>query len=328
MAIKKAGDISLELLEQSKAAQASPKEVFGLAHFGPAWPRLNLLTRGIQPRTFTLFLARQKVGKSTFISQMLPEWGVQAREVGKVVRVVTLETTMLTYLGRTAAQLAGIRDPLRIRAGMLEKGEVKNYRLALRTLNGLPVEFLSNEYDMAEEETFQARYSGIGLGQVEEFVRQPDTFLWVVDHVGLINRQGQGKGATEQLEAIANKLTFLSNRYVGGIGIHHLNRNSLDGGTPGFENIAGSDVFGRNAGALYFLWRPFFEARNRTPEDLQLMKSMGGDPGLLIFKSRSEGNGAVGVFWRDETASFEESDRSEEDLPRPGQAARRQPPVG
>lgn len=308
---------------QSREAQAHPKEIFGIAHYGESWPRLNALSRGVQKNTFTLFLARMKVGKSTFISQMLPEWGLQAKEAGRVLRIVTLETTMGTYLGRTAAKLAGIKDPLRIRAGMLTKDEQKNYKLALETLYNLPIEFLSNEVDLTEKETFIGGYSGIGIDQIEEFVRQDDTFLWIVDHCGLINRQGQGRGTTEQLEGIANRLTLIANRYVGGIGIHHLNRNSLDGGTPSFENIAGTDVFGRNAGAIYFLWRPFFESRNRTPEDIEMMTAMGGDPGLIIFKSRSEGNGSVGIFWSNEYAAFEESDLREEDMPRPGQGRRR-----
>lgn len=312
------------MLEQSKEAQANPREIFGIAHFGDSWPRLNKLTRGIQEKTFTLLLARQKVGKSTLISQFLPEWGLQAKSAGKVLRVVTLETTMKTYLGRTAAQLAGIKDPLRIRAGMLSSQEQAEYKEALRTLYKLPIEFLSNEYDMSQEETFRAGYSGIGMAEIEEFVRRDDTFLWVVDHVGLINRQTErGKGNTEQLEQIANRLTIIANRYVGGVGIHHLNRGSLDGGTPSFENIAGTDVFGRNAGALFFLWRPFFEARNRTPEDLEMMRAMGGDPGLIIFKSRSEGNGSVGIFWSNDYAAFEESDKDEENIPRPGQSRRR-----
>lgn len=282
-----------------------------------------MLTRGLQKNTFTLFLARQKVGKSTFISQMLPEWGTQAKDAGKTLRIITLETTMTTYLGRTAANLAGIKDPLRVRAGMLNTDEFNNYKRALETIRDLPIEFLSNEVDLSEKETMIGGYSGIGIDQIEKFVRKSDTFLWVVDHVGLINRQGQGKGTTEQLEQIANRLTLIANRYVGGIAIHHLNRNSLDGGTPSFENIAGSDVFGRNAGAIYFLWRPFFESRNRTPEDLEMMNAMGGDPGLIIFKSRSEGNGSVGIFWSNEYAAFEESDTREEDMPRPGQGRRR-----
>lgn len=324
MALKTAQQISKELREQYKQARANPREIFGVAHFGPKWPKLNKLTRGLQDKTFTLLLARQKVGKSTLISQFLPEWGVQAKEAGKVLRVVTLETTMLTYLGRTAAQLAGIKDPLRIRAGMLTVPEQKDYGLALRTLEALPIEFLSNEIDLTEKETMIGGFSGIGMDQIEAFVRQDDTFLWVVDHVGLINRQGVGgKGTTEQLEGIANRLTIIANRYVGGIGIHHLNRSSLDGGTPGFENIAGTDVFGRNAGAIYWIWRPFFESRNRTAEDLEMMRAMGGDPGLILFKSRSEGNGSVGMFWSNELAAFEESDNDEEDMPRPGQGRAR-----
>ena len=126
------------------------------------------------------------------------------------------------------------------------------------------------------------------------------------------------------MASIADRLAYISNRYVGGIGISHLNRESLDGGLPSFENIAGTDVLGRNAGALYFLWRPFFESRTRTPEDVQMMDAMGGDPGLLIFFSRDEGYGQTGIFWNRDLVSFEESDTREEDLPRPGQGNRRQ----
>lgn len=311
------------MYRQSKEAQANPREIFGIANFGDSWPKLNILTRGLQHKTFTVLAARPKVGKSTLISQFIPDFAIQARDARKVLRIVTLETTMATYLQRTAAQLAGIKEPLRIRAGMLDKQERRDYALALQTLRDLPIEFLSNEYDLSERETYQPGFSAIGMRNIEEFVRQDDTFLWVVDHAGLINRQDQGRGTTEQLEAIANRLTFIATRYVGGIAITHLNRMSLAGGMPSFENLAGTDVFGRNAGQLYFLWRPFFEARNRTPEDLEMIKAMGGDPGLIIFKSRSEGNGSVGIFWNTELAAFEESDIREEDLPRPGQGSGR-----
>lgn len=306
------------MLKQSNEAQKNPKEIFGLANFGPDWPRLNRLTRGIQPKTFTVLAARPKVGKSTFISQMLPDFAIQARDEGKVLRVVTLETTMATYLGRTAANLAKIQDPLRVRAGMLEPWEQKNYKLALKSLNGLPIEFLSNEYDMQEDETLIGGYSAIGMDEIEAFIRQDDTFFWVVDHMGLINRRNMGKNTMEQLEGIANKLTVVANRYVGGIGITHLNRNALDGGPPGIENIAGTDVFARNAGAMYLLWRPMFESRRRTPEDLELVEALGGDHGLIRFSSRSEGSGSVGIFWRNAIASFEETDMREEDIIRPG----------
>lgn len=306
------------MFRQYKAAEVNPREIFGVANFGPDWPRLNKLTRGLQEKTFTVLAARPKVGKSTFISQMLPDLAVQARAAKKVLRIVTLETTMTTYLLRTAANLAKIKEPLRIRAGMLEPWERKNYGLALESLKSLPIEFLSNEYDMHEDETMIGGYSAIGMEQVEQFIRQDDTFVWVVDHMGLINRRNMGKNTMEQLESIANQLTVLSNRYVGGIGITHLNRTALDGGPPGIENIAGTDVFARNAGAMYLLWRPVFESRRRTPEDLELIEALGGDHGLIRFHSRSEGSGSVGMFWRNETASFEETDMREEDILRPG----------
>lgn len=258
------------------------------------------------------------------MSQWLPDLALQAKDKGKVVRVVTLETTMKTYQRRSAARLAKISDPLRIRKGLLEQEELKRYNLALKTLSQLPIRYLSNEYDMSEEELMRVGSSAIGMSQIEDFIRQPDTFLWVIDHIGLINRKNIGSRNDEQLAAIADRLAFISNRYVGGIGITHLNRESLDGGLPSFENIAGTDVLGRNAGALYFLWRPFFESRNRTPEDIAMMEAMGGDPGLLVFYSRDEGYGHTGIFWNKNLASFEESDIREEDLPRPGQGQRRQ----
>jgi replicative DNA helicase len=318
MSVKSSKDISIELLRQSNEAQANPKEIFGIANFGTDWPILNKLSRGLQHKTFTVLMARPKVGKSMLVSQWVPDLALQAQEAGKVLRIVTLETTMTTYQQRTASQLAGIRDPLRIRAGYLDAEERKRYKQALKTLHELPIEYLSNEYDMTEEQALIGGYSAIGLDQIEQFIRQQDTFLWVIDHMGLINRKSMGKGPTEQLEAISNRLAILSTRYVGGIGITHLNRNSLDGGVPSFENIAGTDVFARDPGALYFLWRPFFESRRKTPEDLEMMEAMGGDPGLLIFKSRNEGDGSVGLFWSKEYASFTETDKREGEIPLPG----------
>lgn len=258
------------------------------------------------------------------MSQWLPDLARQARDAQKVVRVVTLETTVKTYQRRAAARLAHITDPLRIRKGLLDDTESKRYRLALKTMSQLPIDYLSNEYDMSEDEAMQSGSSQIGMSVIEEFIRQPNTFMWIIDHIGLINRRSTSGRADEQMASIADRLAYISNRYVGGIGISHLNRESLDGGLPSFENIAGTDVLGRNAGALYFLWRPFFESRTRTPEDVQMMDAMGGDPGLLIFFSRDEGYGQTGIFWNRDLVSFEESDTREEDLPRPGQGNRRQ----
>lgn len=323
MAHKTAEELSYELLEESKAAQKNPRDIVGIADYGPEWPRWNALTSGPQEKTFTLLMARPKVGKSVLVSQWLPDLALQAQDAGKVVRVVTLETTMKTYQRRAAARLAKITDPLRIRKGLLEPEEAKRYRLALKTLSQLPIEYLSNEYDMTEEQTMREGNSAIGMGQIEAFVRKPDTFLWIIDHIGLINRKSTTR-SDQQLGEIADRLAYISNRYVGGIGISHLNRDSLGGGLPSFENIAGTDVLGRNAGALYFLWRPFFETRTRTPEDVQMMEAMGGDPGLLIFYSRDEGYGQTGIFWKRELVSFEESDKTEENMPRPGQGQRRQ----
>lgn len=318
---KTAKEISYELLEESKEAQKNPREIVGIADYGPDWPRWNALTSGPQEKTFTLLMARPKVGKSTLMSQWLPDLAIQAQDAGKVVKVVTLETTMKTYQRRAAARMAKISDPLRIRKGLLDVAESKRYRLALKTLSELPIHYLSNEYDMTEEEAMREGSSAIGIGAIEDFIRDPRAFLWVIDHIGLINRRNTGR-SDQQLAEIADRLAYISNRYVGGIGISHLNRDSLDGGLPSFENIAGTDVLGRNAGALYFLWRPFFESRSRTPEDVQMMEAMGGDPGLLIFFSRDEGYGQTGIFWNKELVSFEESDIREEDMPRPGQSRR------
>jgi DnaB-like helicase C terminal domain len=333
MSVKSSSQISRGLAEQYKEVQANPQAVFGIANFGPAWPHLNGLSRGLQRKTFTVLMARQKVGKSMLISQWVPEFALQAKAVGKVLRIVTLETTMDTYHMRTAAKLAAIQNPMRIREGTLTKPERLRYFQALKDLDSLPIEYLSNEYDLSEEEDEEKSRIGsgsIGMQEVEGFIRQPDTFLWIIDHMGLIRRQNTGKGANEQLAAIADQLTYISNRFVGGIGITHLNRSSIDGGPPGFENIAGTDVFGRNAGALYWLWRPYYEARSHSAEDEEMEEALGGDHGLLIFKSRNEGNGTVGVFWSKSYAGFTETDLREGNIPMPGQgrrAATRQPPA-
>lgn len=323
MSVSNSRAISIALKHDSEAMQANPKDIFGYWNYGERWPKLNELTGGGQENVYTVFVSRPKIGKSMFWSGVVPAIAQQAKSVNKVVRIVTLETTMKAYQRRMAAMLGAIKNPLAIRRGRLSDEEVADYDKALKILAKLPIEYLSNERIvtnngfLTEEETMIEGGSTISMRDIWDFVKQPDTFMWIVDHTGLISERGMG--IKDRTDTIADKLASLANRYVGGVAISHLNRASVGGGIPSIENIANSDKQGQNAGAIYLLTRPYKESRTLTADDYAIMDAKQGDEGLIRFHSRDEGSGSVVVFWSDIYASFSELEKTERDLRMPGQ---------
>ena len=282
---------------------------------------MNRLTGGPQANHFMVLASRPKVGKSMLVSGWLPWIAHQAAQQGKVVRVVTLETTMASYQSRSAAMLARLNDPLNIRRGMLNKDEVDRYYRALAKLRDLPIEYLSNErdLDMTPEQAMRDGASGVSLVDIRKFVAQRDTFLWVIDHIGLIATDTY---SADRMVGITNGLTDLAHKFVGGIAITHLTRASV-GGIPSIESLSSTDQLGRNADALYLIYRPFAVRTGLTPEQLATIDGFGGDPGAIFFKSRDEGAGTVGVVWKSGLASFVEADWEEDEIPLPTAPARR-----
>lgn len=295
--------ISKALLSEWEDARKNPKEVFGFGNYGDHWPTLNRLTGGIKNKVWTVLASRPKVGKSMMVSGWIPAIAMQARAVNRIVRVVTLETTMKAYQRRTAAIMAGIPNPMNIRRGMLSQQEADDYVGALRFLADLPIEYLSNETTLSEREAMMFGNSSITMKDIKAFLKQDDTFWWVVDHMGLVN-DINAKDPTASMLIAANQFAIFAHQYTGGMCVTHLTRASVGGGMPSLEHLSGSDGVGKNADEAFLIWRPWKEARSLKPEEAEMVKD--GEPGLLVVVSREESGGIIPVYWNKRTASFTE----------------------
>lgn len=302
--IKTSADTSRELREELNAALLHPREIFGYGHYGERWPRLNTMSGGLQPKTLGVLAARPKVGKSMLAAGWVPGIAEQAMMEGMVVRVVTLEMTRKSYQRRMAAIMAEIADPMNIRRGTITQEEVKRYQRALNWLESLPIEYLSNEVDLTEEEAMLVGNSPVTFDELNRFVRgDGDTYWWLLDHIGLVADLDSNGDITRSIYNLANKLVTLAHTSAAGLVITHLTRTSA-GQMPTIESIAGSDQVGRNADTIMLLSRPFRDAANLTDDEIELLKD--GEPALLQYISRDEGTGIDVLWWDKALAAFGE----------------------
>lgn len=310
-AVKTAADTSQELRQELEEALLHPRSIFGYAHYGDQWPRLNEMSGGLQVKTLGVLAARPKVGKSMLAAGWVPGIAEQAMQVGMVVRIATLEMTRKSYQRRMAAIMAGIADPMNIRRGTIGDEEVKRYRRALDWLEELPIEYLTNEIDLTDEQAMIVGNSPVTFDELNRFIRGGDgqeTFWWLLDHIGLIADLDSNGDVTRSIYNLANKLVTLAHTSASGLVITHLTRASV-GYMPTIESIAGSDQVGRNADQIMLLSRPFRDAANLSDEELEMLRD--GEPAILQYISRDEGTG-VDVLWWDKTlAAFGEMELPE-----------------
>lgn len=301
-----AAETSLELEEELDLALDNPREIFGYANYGEKWPRLNKMTGGIHENQLGVMAARPKHGKTMLITEWIPPIAEQAILEDKVVKVISLEMSRKAYQRRMAANMAGIKNPMNIRRGMLDAKEQVEYRKALNYLSSLPIEYLANEVELDEEEAMRFGNSSITYEDVAKFVRgNGDTFWWVLDHAGLLKDMGDGQDTTRNMYQLANKMATLAHTVATGMVITHLTRLSV-GGMPSIEAIAGTDQWGRNADEIYLLWRPYLGAGELSEEDEEATKD--GEPAFLQVVSRDEGSGLSVLWWDKHLVSFSELD--------------------
>jgi hypothetical protein len=293
------------LEDQLDAALRNPGEIFGYARYGDGeqWAQLDHLTGGLQRNSYTVLAAFPKVGKSMFAATIIPFVAEQAVAEDKVVRVCTLETTEEVYTRRMAAVMSGIRDPKNIKRGTITPEEEKRYRSALKYLNSLPIEFLSFGRDMEFEETMIPGGSGVTVDDVRDFVHGTgDTFLWVVDHLGLLRNTEQSRDTYTNIVSLNDKLTDLAHNVGTGIVVTHLTRASR-GSRPTLGSLAGADQIGRNLDVGLIIDRPIMDME-LTGEQVEMYRE--GEPASLYFYSRDEGMGVVPMWWQHEYACFKE----------------------
>jgi hypothetical protein len=306
-----AADVSDQLLSELEEALGHPQDIFGYGRYGDGeqWSHLDMMTGGLQDKTLAVMAARPKRGKSMLVAGWVPLIAEQASERGEVVRVVTLEMQRKSYQRRMAAIRAQIKDPMNIRRGKLTPEEVVRYKQALMDIASLPIQYLSNEEDLDEDEALQLGNSGVTFKDIKAFIEgraDPDgyaTYWWVVDHIGLISDLTPDGNVTTSIYSLANKLANLAHREAAGMVITHLTRAST-GGMPTIESIAGSDQVGRNADQIFLLSRPFMDLPDLTEEQQEQLKE--GEPGFLQFFSRDEGSGIDTLWWDRERATFRE----------------------
>ena len=316
-----AASTSDELREELDAALSHPNEIFGYAKYGwdKDWRQLNKMTGGIQPKSLSILAARPKRGKSMLAAAWVPQVAEQAMSEDKVVRVVTLEMQRKSYQRRMAAIMAGIPNPMNIRRGTLDKQEQKRYLRALDELSILPIEYLSNEVDLTEEEALKLGNSPVSYDEVSSFIRGRmgggETYWWVLDHIGLLTDLSTYGDVTTSVYSLANRLAGLSHTVATGLVITHLNRASA-GSVPTIESIAGSDQVGKNADQIFLLSRPFMDVPNLEEKDQKLIED--GEPAFLQFYSRDEGSGVDILWWQSKYATFKEIDWPEgKEIPMP-----------
>lgn len=326
--VKTAQETSLELRDELESALLHPKEIFGYARYGDGskWARLDKMTGGLQDRSLAVLASRPKRGKSMLAAAWVPTIAYQAMAAGEVVRVVTLEMMRKSYQRRMAALIAGIKDPMNIRRGWLSEEEEHMYRMALKTLADLPIEYLSNEEDLSEKDAMKLGNSPVTFDEVDRFIRakkgQP-TYWWVLDHIGLLNDLTTYGDVTTSIYSLANKLAGLAHSAASGLVITHLTRAST-GAMPTIESIAGSDQVGRNADQIFLLSRPFMDVPELGEEDKAFLESAEGEPAFLQFYSRDEGSGLDVLWWQYKYARFNEMDIAEDvKVPMPAAKKRR-----
>lgn len=302
-------ETSIELAIELDAALTHPNVIFGYGRYGDGkvWQELDKLTGGLQELSFGVLAARPKVGKSMIAAAWVPYIARQALLVGKVVRVVTLEMSRKAYQRRMAAIMAGIKDPTSIKTGYISREEQREYRKALDELALLPIEYLAVEKVLTDEEAMVPGNSIITYVDVDQFIRRTDTgetYWWLLDHIGLLNDlRGYGEVHTSIYD-LANKLARLAHTVATGLVITHLNRAAVGNSGVSIEHISGSDQVGKNGDQIFLLRRPWFEAGELNPEDLEAIKD--AEPCWLQFYSRDEGSGLVNLVWSPRHARFDE----------------------
>ena len=302
--MRTAADTSKQLKREWEEAKANPRYIYGYGRYGDGkqWAKLDALTGGLQKINLGVLVARPKTGKSMMAAAWVPHIAEQADRVGQVVRIVTLETTRMTYQRRMAALMAAIKDPKNIKRGMLTEDEEKEYLRALDWLEMLPIEYLDNR-DLDESAALKFGNSPISFDKMSKFIIDPgDTYWWLLDHVGLLSDLRGGDNRTYLLYKLADQLADLAHTYCTGVMITHLNRETSHG-KPTLSSIGGADQIGRNADQIFTIWRPWMEEEE---EDRRLAGVMEHEPAFLLFNSRDEGSGMVQLMWHTEYAAYTE----------------------
>lgn len=296
-----------ELKNRAVEASLHPRKVYGYAHYGQyaegpehpvdgdTWLTFDRVTHGIHPHKFVYLAARQKVGKTRFLAGLLPNIAEQVPDE-QVIRVFTFETSTKMWLQTSAATIAGIPDPTFIDTGELEEEQLDGYLKALDYLDTLPILYYETPMDFDHlRYLVEARKSGARK-----------TFLWVLDHIGLVTDSGIGNDGSSGLRGLSRNISYLCHATATGIIVGHLNRASV-GFEPSLASLAGSDNIGRDVDEAFILYR-VWDGMER-PEGLL----DDGEPVLLKVESRHYAGRSMWIWWDKRMGQFRELSEDEQE---------------
>lgn len=296
-----------QLKEAAIEASRNPRKVYGYAHYGQyevgpeepvegdSWVTLDRVTHGLHRNKFVYLAARQKVGKTRFLAGILPNLAEQVPE-GQVIRVFTFETTTAMWLQTSAATIAGIANPTYIDTGELTPEQLAKYLEALDYLDTLPILYYQKPIPFDKlRYLVEARKEG-----------SRKTFVWVLDHIGLVSDSGIGEEGSSGLRGLSRNISYLCHDTATGIIVGHLNRASV-GEEPTLASLAGSDNIGRDVDEAFFLYR-VWDGRER-PEGLL----DDGEPVLLKVESRHYAGRSMWIWWDKRMGQFRELSEDEQD---------------
>lgn len=242
-----------------------------------------------------MLAAKAETGKSSWcqhVAETMARWfRLQGSDLW--VKIATAELPGPDYLQRVACSKSNV-DSRRVNRGTLSELEFKRYKAALEELRELPIE-----------------YSNLvaTTGDLKEFLMEGNKCgVFILDHVGLIRKQGSPVGYQGYVE-VADELQRLCFRVAPGIIVTHINRDSTKNKDhiPTIDNLPYCDQFGRHSKLVMALHRP--DMYEQLPEELQ---QGAREAYLYMLKSTFSAKQAIRLYWEPSRTRFFEPGQVED----------------
>lgn len=266
---------------------------------GDEWITLDRLTHGSHTKKLVLVLARPKVGKTRFVAGLLPNLAEQVPE-GQCIRVFTFETSVEEWIKVSACTIAGIPNPTSVDEGTTTEVEHGRYIEAIDYVVSLPIRYYGTPMGFAEVAKKVA-------------LKKVPTFLWVLDHFGLVTDNGMERDGTGGLRALSRNLAVLCHEVATGYVIGHLNRTVNNSDEPTITSIGMTDSLGKDFDEAFLLWKPW-DGQEKPPDEPALNA---GEPVLLKVESRHYAGGRLWLWWDKGSGQFRPLPMEVEDIPKP-----------
>lgn len=264
-----------------------PKWVWGMS-WGPDFPALDHLTHGIHAKKMLFLMSRPRVGKSAFAGKIAVSVARSFKGTDKVVRIVTLEMDVESWLMRMGCFIADVSSA-RIESGYATPAQRARFIQAQAELAALPLEFLESPDSIEEIERFIGADGRCGF--------------WVLDHIGILPGMDTAFSTYQQQQRGSIRMSNLCRRAATGLIIGHQNRMGAMGEDkrPTMENLAGADQMAKDADVLIGLYRPDLYVRQAADEEKPVKPAE-----IIVLKNRKGGSGTVNALYHTKRTDWKE----------------------